>query len=233
MEIIDGQHRLAAAKMLGVPIYYCVNEDAEDEDIVLLNENQNIWKKEEYLHFFSKKNVPAYRQLDEFLEKNKITLRIFLMIRTNNSKNFAKSFRTGQMKPIQREEYDNILAIYHQIHELIEFLKERRSDSWKVFNSSYFFQSLAMFLPRQDVDYQELKDKLEIKIDAIGPRSGVGGYYQMLVQIYNFRKRDAIPYEEEGEKNDLFDKMPPITPPPIPIKKTDLLDKFKTLSSRM
>ena len=35
MYVIDGQHRLEAAKNLGVAIYYQINKNSKDEDIVL------------------------------------------------------------------------------------------------------------------------------------------------------------------------------------------------------
>ena len=36
-EVIDGQHRIAAAKALGVDIYYQVEESLNPEDIIRLN----------------------------------------------------------------------------------------------------------------------------------------------------------------------------------------------------
>lgn len=39
-EIIDGQHRLEAARLLKVPIFYQIHEESDFEDVILLNANQ-------------------------------------------------------------------------------------------------------------------------------------------------------------------------------------------------
>ena len=52
MEVLDGQHRLEAAKKLSLPVYYIVQKDAQDMDMVLLNANQRTWKLADYHNFF-------------------------------------------------------------------------------------------------------------------------------------------------------------------------------------
>jgi hypothetical protein len=51
MIVIDGQHRLAAAKALNMPIYYCVIEHDHMEAIQLLNSAQKQWTAEDFFHF--------------------------------------------------------------------------------------------------------------------------------------------------------------------------------------
>ena len=52
MRVIDGQHRLEAAKALRVPIFYLMKKESESLDIILLN-TQKRWSIEDYLNFFA------------------------------------------------------------------------------------------------------------------------------------------------------------------------------------
>src|SRR5436309_3192914 len=42
-EIIDGQHRLLAAKTLQLPIYYIIHENSTLEDAIMLNTSLQNW----------------------------------------------------------------------------------------------------------------------------------------------------------------------------------------------
>lgn len=208
MEVLDGQHRLEAAKRLHKTIYYTIDDKSETEDVILLNANQKNWAMEDYLNFHYNQGIPAYVGMRRFLEENNMSYRMFKMLHGEDNTAEGKNFKNGTMKQITKQEFDKVLSLNSECHEIIEFLKMRRSDLWKVFKSSLFIRAMARFLTRKDIDYEDLKKNLEVKIDAVGPRSGVGGYYLMFVQIYNFRKRDAIPVEEDEDRNDFFDRIP-------------------------
>lgn len=208
MEVLDGQHRLEAAKRLHKPVYYTIDDKSEVQDVILLNANQKNWAMEDYLNFHYNQANSPYVELKNFLQEHNMAYRMFKMLQGEDNGPQDKAFKNGSMKSISKEQFTHILSLDAEVKELTEFLKARRSDSWKVFASSFFIRALARFLTRKDVDYEDLKRNLEIKIDTLGPRSGVGGYYLMFVQVYNFRKRDAIPVEEDEARSDFFDRIP-------------------------
>src|ERR1700742_2697053 len=51
MEVLDGQHRLEAARRLNAKIYYQIETKSEDADIILLNAHQKNWKTECYFNY--------------------------------------------------------------------------------------------------------------------------------------------------------------------------------------
>ena len=65
-EILDGQHRLLAAKNLGVEIYYEIEEKLEHKDIILMNVAKS-WAVCDYMNYFVKNTAPkevcAHEQL--------------------------------------------------------------------------------------------------------------------------------------------------------------------------
>src|SRR5574342_66982 len=74
MDVIDGQHRLEAAKRLGLPIYYIQSDGLSINDISTLNSNQRNWKMEHYLDLFSgyTKNE-NYIKFKQWMNDNKFT----------------------------------------------------------------------------------------------------------------------------------------------------------------
>jgi len=52
-EILDGQHRLEAAKLLQIPLFYEIKVGGNYQDIIYLNGTQKNWKPEDYLRLYS------------------------------------------------------------------------------------------------------------------------------------------------------------------------------------
>lgn len=66
MRVIDGQHRLEAAKRIGVDIYYMVVEDADIGDVRLLNTNQHNWTIGDYVRSYADVGNKHYQMLLTF-----------------------------------------------------------------------------------------------------------------------------------------------------------------------
>lgn len=66
MRVIDGQHRLAAAQILNVEIFY-VMDDINRKDISLLNSNQKNWAAMDYINFYTIEKSPAFVKLSDLI----------------------------------------------------------------------------------------------------------------------------------------------------------------------
>src|SRR5271157_6057712 len=71
MEIVDGQNRLEAAKLLGCTVYYLILKGADYEEVALLNSNQKNWAQSDYLKMYAKQGYPHYKRLLGFVHKHK------------------------------------------------------------------------------------------------------------------------------------------------------------------
>jgi hypothetical protein len=65
--VIDGQHRLAVAKNLGLEIYFKHATVTDFEDVGFANSNVKKWGMQDYLHYWCEKNVADYLRLRDFL----------------------------------------------------------------------------------------------------------------------------------------------------------------------
>jgi hypothetical protein len=63
MEVIDGQHRLEAAKILKVPIHFIQDKTISKNEIAKLNSNKKNWAPIDYLNYYCVENVEPYLHL--------------------------------------------------------------------------------------------------------------------------------------------------------------------------
>ena len=66
LQVIDGQHRLAAARILGVPIYYEAS-DITRQDISMLNSNQKNWTAMDYINFYTVEKDSRFVQFSNLI----------------------------------------------------------------------------------------------------------------------------------------------------------------------
>ena len=191
MEVIDGQHRLAAAKKLSFPIYYTIEKGSEDLDIILFNANVKAWGLADYYNHYVQRKFPEYMKLSDFLEKNDMLLRDYLRFNRVGSSDTTR-FKKGNFIMAKDDMQASFLSIAHTTKELLSFISDRRSDILSILKTVTFRKGLMFFLRRDDINLDEFKTKLEYRMDLVGGRSGSGGYYLMFVDIYNYKRRDPI-----------------------------------------
>lgn len=65
--VIDGQHRLEAAKQLGIAVWYIVEHEPDEDLLIDLNITQRKWTAGDYINYFADKqkneNYIRFRQL--------------------------------------------------------------------------------------------------------------------------------------------------------------------------
>jgi ParB/Sulfiredoxin domain len=98
MEIVDGQHRWAAAKILNVPIYYVIANGVDLNDMIVLNAYQRSWNANDYLNLYVKQNLPEYKKLAKFADTYNISVPLALCVLTKTytySTGVREEFKSG------------------------------------------------------------------------------------------------------------------------------------------
>jgi hypothetical protein len=67
-EVIDGQHRLVAARKLNLPIYYIEMETLEGNEIGTMNTIRKGWSVKDYVNYYSAQGQDSYKWLKEVME---------------------------------------------------------------------------------------------------------------------------------------------------------------------
>lgn len=63
-QIINGQHRFMIAERLKLPVYYIIDEEAQDKDVQSLNTSTINWSLKDHLHYHARKTHPSYEIIE-------------------------------------------------------------------------------------------------------------------------------------------------------------------------
>lgn len=100
MRVIDGQHRIHAARDLGIEIPYIVQEDATDDHIIAYNSLSKRWTLEDYILFYAKKGSRPYTLLKQFAEANgyKYSMALTVLLGTVIGTGNSRYIKMGKLK---------------------------------------------------------------------------------------------------------------------------------------
>lgn len=191
MEVIDGQHRLQAAKSLDVDIFYSIKEESNHEDILLLNTNQKSWKLDDYLNYHISLGNEHYKKIKEFLKENNLILREGLLILYGGGKGSGTKLKEGKLK-FPEDKIPEKLIFIKKTSEILSLIKEQKINGYFFEKSMNFKRALLEFILCSDVDSDVLSKKISLDVSKITKRQSSTEYYLMLKEIYNFKSHNKI-----------------------------------------
>lgn len=201
LQVIDGQHRLEAAKRLSVPIYYQVVNESKDEDMYLLNANQKSWESLDYLNFFVKGNHPEYVKLHNFMHEHNLTFtqainltheKIDPKVATRLSGGKMTNFKKGNYRFPTPEKLRIALNDMRECYDFIDFLDSLLINNKSFIKAAKFQQALLIILKDHEIDLELLKKNISLKSNLLRTQVSVPDYVSLLLDIYNFRSRNPI-----------------------------------------
>lgn len=176
MRVIDGQHRLAAAKLLKVDIYY-VQDSINRKDISMLNSNQKNWTAMDYINFYTIEKNSSFMQLSSLI-KHYPEMAVSALLVLSNSE--------GRRDVIQlKEGYLDVLNIDH-CRKICDTCKDlsRRYGAGFVFDSR-FPLALSKAISTEGFRIERFIEQIDLS-----PRDFVRchtkeQYLEMIEDIYN------------------------------------------------
>lgn len=193
LEIIDGQHRFEAAKELQVPIYYTVQSNNKPEDVYILNINQKIWTKEDFLKYFCKTGNSHYCRLKSFMKEHKLNLSCALTALNQNLGGYdSQLFKEGKFKFPDTEKEQECLEVLKNVQESIQYIKEKTEGEKSYLNGVFVQRSLIYFFNLKSFEYETFKTKLKYRLDLIRPCARLRDYIEIFITIYNWKNKNPI-----------------------------------------
>lgn len=163
MEIIDGQHRLEAAKRLKIPIYYVQSPGLDIKQIVKLNNSQKRWKVWDYIELHIKYGNEQYAKLKDFVTRHRLTpsIGIQLLGKRSMTSFHSRLFREGEFM-VEDEAFAEQIAQTHALSGLFRIPSIRTNDAFIA-----AFKRTAQKLEKEGHTMEVLTDALLKKKDVI------------------------------------------------------------------
>jgi len=196
-EIIDGQHRLMAAKKAEKPIYYIVVEGYNLDQVHALNLNQKNWTQKDFMLGYAEMGYESYIKLKEFTEKNKdynlsdcIALCSNLRshgssftdkVRANGNVNLKEVFDEGTWK-------GKDFNLAQEWADKIRLIKTY----YDGYRRSTFVGTMIGMFKNDSFDFNEFMRKLRLQPTALVDCPNRPSYKALIEDIYNYKRRDKV-----------------------------------------
>jgi len=200
LEVIDGQHRLEAAKRIGFEVYYIIMIGAGYKDLLQMNQHRDFdWVLEDWLHCNENIGKEDYKKLDEFIKetgKDKdYIIRFFVDAETK-----ANTFKSGNFKFPEKDDLEKIRVIIENYTAIMDYLQCTNTEASirRIAKSRTFQKAVISMLKRKDVLHHVLIAHIRNFTYKIQQRLGTIEYHDLLIDIYNFKNRQPhLCYQRE------------------------------------
>lgn len=187
-EVIDGQHRLEAAKTLKCTVYYVIDENFNQNKMISMNSVKINWTIDDYIHFYCTKNYPDYVNLVHFMEKYNLSVTpAFVWTSKQDSSKPFSHIKNGTFK------FTFDCAAEVALKKTLNFI-EKITKKQEVFTSKsrYFHRSCKTFFNSDVFDYDRFIEKFMESNIFIYSQGTQKYYFETFLNIYNHSLQDKI-----------------------------------------
>lgn len=188
MEVVDGQHRLVAARKMGIPVFYVIDDDYDPEKVIQINTTQMKWSLEDYLNFWMNKGKEDYIKLHNMCKDTGLSLRSTLVWVGGAKSGFGdKVFRCGEFH--YKMSPQKIIGI-HTAKRVIEKYTEKGLKPKTILTSRAFHAALKNFLTNDLVCHSRFLDRIDSAPFMLRCASNWTDYFDQFIEIYNFNTKN-------------------------------------------
>lgn len=175
-DLIDGQHRLEAARRLGCEIFYVMDGAVTKSDIATINSNSKNWNVIDYVNYFTIEKKPGFDHLSAFLSDNPLIppSTALSMLSTDGKRN-TSSLKEGYVDTSNYDYACKVASILKEYRNIIDHAYDRN-----------FVLAVMAVLRVPDYDHEIMKSKLEYQSRSLVKCVTKKQYIDLLEEIYNY-----------------------------------------------
>lgn len=186
MQVIDGQHRLEAAKKLGVAVPYVVVPGLNIEHVVHMNTSQKKWMMKDYIALHVDLGNEHYIDLANFIKQNKVTPSIAILLLSNQTytKSKVADFREGRWT----------ISKWEEGHETVEAMRRLMPKMRQsvVYRSTAFAAAMVKtgdILAKNNLTFDHLIEQAEKSQVLLTYSVRVRDYLKELEDMLNYQRK--------------------------------------------
>jgi hypothetical protein len=182
-QIIDGQHRLEAAKIAGIPVLYKIVEDAGLKEVIKTNSGSSNWTIKDHIPSQINLGNKNFILLDQMMKQfPELTLSICQMMITQSTKNPDRELvETGEW---QIGDFNKGILWCENLMSLEPHFKD--------FKNTVFVRGLIDLLNKSNFDFQEFFHKVKLRPTMLVPCGKKQQYITLMEEIYNYKRADKV-----------------------------------------
>lgn len=191
MEVIDGQHRLEAAKELGAPIFY-IQSDLSYEHILSSNLLQKNASLNDVIKFYAlKDSIPSYVFLHKTLMSLNLSAKGLIgLIFGSCMPALVEQIKEGKFQiPQDPSTLNRFIETYKNF---IDFAKSKRITPYSMFTSSNFTIAFRNLMMIHGFIEQTFMNKLDMRWFDLKPQMNSKEWTRQLVSIYNWKNQNPL-----------------------------------------
>lgn len=181
MIVKDGQHRLAIAEQLGLPIFYI--ESDQDFDIAVVNSTAKVWVLRDYARKFSANGKSDYEEGLRFADSHRLPIgtAFALLSGTTSFTNVQDEFVSGKWKVRDQAWADSVAGIYVPLVEISSLLKSQR-----------FIEACMAVCRVSEFNGERLIRNAQRCREKLINYSTRDGFLSMAEEVYNFGHKHMV-----------------------------------------
>ncbi len=189
MEIIDGQHRLMAAKEAESFVYYIIVAGYSLSEVHTLNANQKNWCAKDFMEGYANMGVEPYIKLSIFFKKNiDYTLPVCIML-CNNSTDYNEKKGKGIKNNFNDGNWvGKDFELAQELANKIRMIKPY----FMYYNTRAFVAAIMVLFKNKNFDFNEFMHKVRLQPTALVICARSEQYKTLIEDIYNYRSRNKI-----------------------------------------
>ncbi len=195
--VVDGQHRLEAAKRLGEEIYYVVDENFDVSKLTMLNNTRRNWSLADHLKKFRELGNEDYLKLDELIKDINLNLTSTLIWVSHCDERLRINFKNGNFKlDLNEEKLQSIL----RCKKIISLMKKNYFKPINIYTQSHFHRALKKLIMNEFVDFDRFYERLQKSFQKLHFCSSSYEYAQCFSEIYNHGMHKDFLQIRKGKK---------------------------------
>jgi hypothetical protein len=183
MEVIDGQHRLAACKELKLPVYFNIIKEAGLQQTLRQNALQKKWVLNDVLESYVKLGYKDYIVVKSFVQKYKFSIMQTLYILSLSTRNGTgvKKFREGKVTINDVNKSHKIAKLLYDLSEIVN-----------IYDYFIFYAFFVILTKCQEFDVYVFIEKMKYQSQKFKKQRNVKFQIELIEEIYNYKSRTKV-----------------------------------------
>jgi len=198
MEVIDGQHRLMAAKEANSFVYYIIVNGYALKEVHTLNLNQKNWGKKDFMYGYADMGIESYIKLKKFIEKNEdFGFNDCVSLCTNISgivAGFKDKYKLVNPLLSKQEVFEEGTWTGKDFNLAQDWANKIRMINryYSGYNRSSFVGTMILLFQNEKFDFNEFMHKVRLQPTALVDCANRDQYRTLIEDIYNYKSRNKI-----------------------------------------